>query len=170
MQHDNLLAQHKLLLAIIATDWATRLDHKVAAVIIERYFRKYACARVSLRYLQQATGATRSNIITSLRRLLENGAFSLIREGAGTRPTEYGLNFAFSSSGIVGSTSSDGERSGLVGDTACGIAGDTSNVASGIDPPPLNGSTLKYGFDHEGGPQWQTSDTSPTRSSRSFGR
>lgn len=38
------------------------------------------------------------------------------------------------------------------------------------DPPPLNGSTLKYGFDHEGGPQWQTSDTSPTRSSRSFGR
>lgn len=132
MQHDNLLAQHKLLLAIIATDWATRLDHKVAAVIIERYFRKYACARVSLRYLQQATGATRSNIITSLRRLLENGAFSLIREGAGTRPTEYGLNFAFSSSGIVGSTSSDGERSGLVGDTACGIAGDTSSVASGI--------------------------------------
>src|SRR5690606_5805327 len=39
-----------------------------------------------------------------------------------------------------------------------------------LDPPPLNGSTLKYGFDHEGGPQWQTSDTSPTRSSRSFGR
>ncbi|WP_244270069.1 alpha/beta fold hydrolase [Pannonibacter indicus] len=38
------------------------------------------------------------------------------------------------------------------------------------DPPPLNGSTLKYGFDPEGGPQWQTSDTSPTRSSRSFGR
>src|SRR5690606_1322872 len=39
-----------------------------------------------------------------------------------------------------------------------------------FDPPPLNGSTLKYGFDHEGGPQWPTSDTSPTRSSRSFGR
>src|SRR5690554_4240013 len=39
-----------------------------------------------------------------------------------------------------------------------------------VDPPPLNGSTLKYGFDHEGGPQWPTSDTSPTRSSRSFGR
>src|SRR5690606_41982064 len=29
-----------------------------------------------------------------------------------------------------------------------------------IDPPPLNATTLKYGFDHEGGPQWQTSDTS----------
>src|SRR5690606_19537989 len=43
-------------------------------------------------------------------------------------------------------------------------------AAVGSDPPPLNGSTLKYGFDHEGGPQWQTSDTSPTRSSRSFGR
>src|SRR5690606_39063937 len=38
------------------------------------------------------------------------------------------------------------------------------------DPPPLNGSTLKYGFDHEGGPRWQTSDTSPTRLSRNFGR
>ncbi|CUA99586.1 Aldehyde dehydrogenase family [Pannonibacter indicus] len=45
----------------------------------------------------------------------------------------------------------------------------SSRIAK-IDPPPLNGSTLKYGFDPEGGPQWQTSDTSPTRSSRSFGR
>src|SRR5690606_27762540 len=40
---------------------------------------------------------------------------------------------------------------------------------AGCDPPPLNGSTLKYGFDHEGGPQWRTSVTSPTRSSRGFG-
>src|SRR5690606_19211909 len=49
-------------------------------------------------------------------------------------------------------------------------AGPWVNAKGEIDPPPLNGSTLKYGFDHEGGPQWQTSDTSPTRSSRSFGR
>src|SRR5690606_7555089 len=38
------------------------------------------------------------------------------------------------------------------------------------DPPPLNGSTLKYGFDPEGGPQWQTSDRSRKRLSRSCGR
>ena len=39
-----------------------------------------------------------------------------------------------------------------------------------LDPPPLNGSTLSYGFGHEGGPRWQTSDTSRKRSSRSFVR
>jgi len=129
---DNLLAQHRLLLAVIHTDWATRLDHKVAAVIIERYMRKQGGARVSLRYLETATGAQRPNIITSTRRLLEHGVFHVIREGKGTRPTEYGLNFRFSSSGIVDDTASDDLSSGIAGDTAGGIAGDTSSGSSGI--------------------------------------
>src|SRR5690606_4232692 len=43
-------------------------------------------------------------------------------------------------------------------------------VAAEVDPPRLNGSTSKYGFDHEGRPEGQTSDTSRTRCSRSFGR
>ena len=29
----------------------------------------------------------------------------------------------------------------------------TLAVAEYLDPAPLNGSTLKYGFDHEGGPR-----------------
>ncbi len=129
---DGLLAQHKLLVAVIHTDWATRLDHKVAAVIIERYMRKQGNSRASLRYLEKATGAQRPNIIASTRRLLEHGVFHVMREGAGTRPTEYGLNFQFSPSGIVDDTSSTDCSSGIAGDTAGGIAGNTSSGPSGI--------------------------------------
>lgn len=125
---DGLLGQHHLLLAIIHTDWATRLDHKVAAVIIERYFSRYGNSRASLRYLEDKTGATRPNIIASTRRLTEHGAFWIVREGAGTRPTEYGLNFDFSSSGIASDTSS----SGIAHDTSCGIADNTSTPPRGI--------------------------------------
>jgi hypothetical protein len=125
---DGLLAQHHLLLSIIHTEWATRLDHKVAAVIIERYFGKFGNARVSLRYLADRTKATRPNIIASVRRLTARGAFTVLREGAGTRPTEYALNFGFSASGIVDDTS----PRGIAGDTSCGIADDTSRPSSGI--------------------------------------
>ncbi|MBP1848486.1 hypothetical protein J2046_006782 [Rhizobium petrolearium] len=124
---DGLLAQHHLLIEIIHTEWATRLDHKVAAVIIERYFGKFGNSRASLRYLADRTKATRPNIISSVRRLVWHGAFSIIREGAGTRPTEYALNFNFSS-GIVDDTST----SGIADDTSCGIVDDTSTGSSGI--------------------------------------
>ncbi len=117
---DGLLAQHHLLLSIIHTEWATRLDHKVAAVIIERYFSKFGNSRASLRYLADRTGATRANVIASVRRLTDRAVFHVIREGAGTRPTEFGLNFHFSASGIVDDTSTSG------------IADDTSTVVSGI--------------------------------------
>ncbi|RIK85492.1 MAG: hypothetical protein DCC69_10080 [Hyphomicrobiales bacterium] len=35
------------------------------------------------------------------------------------------------------------------------LAGPNGSGKSSLfdDPPPLNGSTLKYGFDHEGGPR-----------------
>src|SRR5437763_1137981 len=52
-------------------------------------------ARASLRYLEQATGSGRNKIAPSLRRLTEHGVFSIIRQGIGTRPTEYALNFDF---------------------------------------------------------------------------
>jgi hypothetical protein len=118
-KNDGLLLQHHLLLAIIHTDWATRLDHKVAAVIIECYFSRYENSRASLRYLEDRTDATRPNIIASTRRLTEHGAFSIVREGSGTRPTEYGLNFDFSSSGIAS-------------DTSCGVADNTAAPPRGI--------------------------------------
>lgn len=129
---DGLLAQHKLLVAVIHTDWATRLDHKVAAVIIERYMRKQGNSRTSLRYLEKATGALRPNVITSTRRLLDHGVFHVVREGMGTRPTEYGLNFQFSASGIADDTASEDSSSGIAHDTAGGIAHDTARAASGI--------------------------------------
>ena len=125
---DGLLAQHHLLLSIIHTEWATRLDHKVAAVIIERYFSKFGNSRASLRYLADRTGATRANVIASVRRLTDRAVFHVIREGAGTRPTEYALNFDFSASGIADDTSA----SGIADNTSCGIADDTSTASSGI--------------------------------------
>lgn len=128
---DGLLAQHKLLLAVLGTDWATRLDHKVAAQVIERYYPKYGGARVSLRFLQAATGSTRPNIIASTRRLVANGVFWVKREGKGTAPTEYGLNFSFPMSGIADDTTTEPAACGTADDTAGGTAHGTARTASG---------------------------------------
>lgn len=135
---DGLLAKHNLLIRVIETDWATKLDHKVMAVLVERYMSAHRNSRASLRYLEKATRATRANVIASLRRLAGEHVIWVIREGVGTRPTEFGLNFNFPS-GIAGDTSGSGiagdtttGRSGIVGDTARGTAGDTSNGSSGI--------------------------------------
>jgi hypothetical protein len=103
----SLLSQYKLLRSVIDAPWATRLDHKIASHVIDRYFAKFGNARASLRYLEQATGATRPNIIESLRRITDNGVISVTRQGIGTRPTEYDLNFDFASKsprGIAGDT------------------------------------------------------------------
>ncbi len=135
---DGLLAKHMLLLMVIRTDWATKLDHKVMAELIERYVSRHGNARASLRYLEKATNATRANVVASLRRLADNRAIELVREGQGTRPSEYRPNFSFSS-GIAGDTSSSGiahdttmESSGIAGSTPSGSVGDTSNRSSGI--------------------------------------
>src|SRR3981081_3402914 len=90
-----LLKQYKLLGAVIDAPWATSLDHKITRHVIDRYFAKFGNARASLRYLETATGAKRNKIIPSLRRIIGNGAISVIRQGIGTRPTEYDLNFDF---------------------------------------------------------------------------
>jgi hypothetical protein len=106
-----LLKQYKLLGAVIDAPWATRLDHKIARHVIDRYWVKFGNARASLRYLETATGATRSNIIESIRRVTDNGVIKVSRQGIGTRPTEYDLNFDFASkppSGIADDTSTSG--------------------------------------------------------------
>src|SRR5260370_32366664 len=110
-----LLKQYKLLGAVIDAPWATGLDHKITRHVIDRYFAKFGNARASLRYLEQATGAKRNKIIPSLRRIIENGAISVIRQGIGTRPTEYDLNFDFSNkpaSGTPEGTSTRGPPEG----------------------------------------------------------
>lgn len=163
----SLLSQYQLLRSVIDAPWATRLDHKIASHIIDLFWAKHGNARASLRYLEKATGATRPNVIESLRRITENGVISVARQGIGTRPTEYGLNFDFAknkkpfaknnnltehcASGSVGNTSNsisgtledtstdspsgiagDTSTSGIVHDTPCGIADDTSSGSSGI--------------------------------------
>ncbi|OSJ19776.1 hypothetical protein BST63_19665 [Bradyrhizobium canariense] len=127
-----LLDQYNLLGAIIDASWATRLDHKVARHIIDRYYPKHGNGRASLRYLERATGASRPNVIASVRRLAEQGAIVLVRQGQGTRPSEFSLNFEFPSSGIADDTTSTNEPSGSVNDTTGGIAHDTSSASSGI--------------------------------------
>jgi hypothetical protein len=110
-----LLKQYKLLGAIIDAPWATRLDHKITRHVIERYFAKFGNSRASLRYLEKATGAKRTKIIESLRRIIDNGVISVIRQGIGTRPTEYDLNFDFASktsSGPLEGTSTSGPLGG----------------------------------------------------------
>ena len=106
-----LLKQYKLLGAVIDAPWATKLDHKISRHVIDRYFAKFGNARASLRYLEVATGAKRNKIIPSLRRIIENDVISIIRQGIGTRPTEYDLNFDYGtkmSSGTPEGTSTSG--------------------------------------------------------------
>ena len=90
-----LLKQYKLLGAVIDAAWATGLDHRITRHVIDRHYAKFGNARARLRYLEQVTGAKRNKIIPSLRRIIENGAINVIRQGIGTRPTEYDLNFDF---------------------------------------------------------------------------
>jgi hypothetical protein len=120
-----LLDQYLLLGAVIDSKWATRLDHKIARVVIDRFFQKHGNSRASLGYLERATGAARSNVIASLRRIAENGAISVARLGAGTRPTEYTLNFEFGA----------GNRSGRADTTA--TSGDASTTAAVSQELPL---------------------------------
>jgi hypothetical protein len=125
-----LLKQYKLLGAVIDAPWATSLDHKITRHVIDRYFAKFGNARASLRYLETATGAKRNKIIPSLRRIIENGAISVIRQGIGTRPTEYDLNFDFVTKpprGALEGTSASGTLEG----TSSGSPDGTSTASSG---------------------------------------
>lgn len=125
-----LLKQYKLLGAVIDAPWATRLDHKITRHIIDRYYARFGNSRASLRYLEVATGAERNKIIPSLRRIVENGVITIIRQGAGTRPTEYGLNFDFALPAASGAPEGTSTRGALEG-TSSGALEGTSTVASG---------------------------------------
>ena len=97
-----LLAQHKLLRAVIQSrEWANLSDVETADIIIDRYFPKHGNSRVSLSYLEQATGGKRERIVGSIRRLVKHGVIAVVRKGAGTRPTEYSLNFDYTPNPLV---------------------------------------------------------------------
>jgi hypothetical protein len=131
---DSLKYQWRLLGSVHRSDWATSLDKSIAYEVIDNYYSSFGNSRASLRYLEKATGAARQNVIVSLRRLCENGPFSVARKGAGVRPTEYNLHFdqvAENASGHADVTARDDFPSGHAGITSGGHADDTSKGASG---------------------------------------
>ncbi|SMD06445.1 hypothetical protein SAMN06297251_12311 [Fulvimarina manganoxydans] len=129
---DGLLAKYLLLTAIIGTDWATRLDHKVATIIVERYRSDHGNARASNSYLACLTRADIKNVRISVGRLVEHGAFFIHREGKGTRPTEYVPNFSFAASGGAHAPATSGDA-----DTpTCGGADAPTNGRSGDAETP----------------------------------
>lgn len=129
--------KYRFIKALLYTRWSTALDHNIGMRIVERYKDEHGNGRVSLRYLETGTGASRSSIIASLRRLADNGALCVVRQGAGTRPTEYlpVWNFGQDASGSVGDTSSGSAdtttASGSADTTPSGVAGTTSKPSSG---------------------------------------
>jgi hypothetical protein len=125
-----LLKQYKLLGAVIDARWATGLDHKITRHVIDRYFAKFGNARASLRYLEAATGAKRNKIIPSLRRIIDKGVISVIRQGIGTRPTEYDLNFDFAAKIPSGAPEGTSTSCTLEGTSSGSLEG-TSTASSG---------------------------------------
>ena len=119
---DSLKYQWKLYGLVSRSDWATSLDKSVAYETLDRYVKSFGNSRASLRYLQQATGATRPNIISSVRRLTERGPFGVVQKGIGTAATKYQLRFDLlpgKPSGIADNTSNEPGASGIAGDTSC---------------------------------------------------
>jgi hypothetical protein len=135
---DGLLAKYKLLGAVIDADWSTGLDHKIASHVIERYRSDHGNSRASLRYLAEAAGATsvkakdarRNKIIASMRRLAKHGVISITRQGVGTRPTEYALNFGFGTE-IASGAQQVTSTSGAQQVTSTGAQQVTSSLSSG---------------------------------------
>jgi len=76
----SLLSQYKLLRAVIDAPWVTRLDMKITSHVIDRYWSKRGNARVSIGYLEVATGAKPTNIVESLRRIADKGVISVASE------------------------------------------------------------------------------------------
>lgn len=132
---DGLLAQYNVLCAVIDSKWATSLDHRVARHVIDRYYPSRGNGRASLRYLEQATGSRRNKIVPSLRRLVDQGVFTVARVGAGTRPTEYTINFEFgkAASGALHGTSTSGAGEGTPGSTLQVPAKPSSGAPAGTE-------------------------------------
>lgn len=131
----SLLSQYKLLRAVIDAPWATRLDMRITSHVIDRYRKDRGNSRVSIGYLEVATSATPTNIVESLRRIADNGVISVARIGAGTRPTEYDLDFDFSSK--ISSPPVDGSTTSppVHGSTSTPVHGSTT-----ASSPPVDGS------------------------------
>ncbi|MGO7152735.1 hypothetical protein [Rhizobium leguminosarum] len=134
---DSLKYQWRLLGLVLRSKWATGLDKALAYEIIDNYRKAFGNSRASLSYLQKASGADRKAVIASTRRLVENGPFSVIRAGAGTRPTEYKLHFELvqenASSGLDTTTMDVEPSSGAETTTGGGAETTTRSASSGAE-------------------------------------
>lgn len=129
------LVKYRFIRALLYTRWSTALDHNVGMRIVERYKDEHGNGRVALRYLETGTGASRSSIIASLRRLVDKGAFTVVRQGSGTRPTEYLPVWDFASG------SADHTSSGSADTTSTrGSAHETPSVGADTTARALRGS------------------------------
>lgn len=135
---DSLKYQWRIMGAVLRSSWATGLDKSIAFEIVDNYRKDFRNSRASLSYLMNATGADRKSVIASTRRLVANGPFSVIRQGAGTRPTEYGIDFDsvqdLASSGADTTTNRSVPSSGVEPTTTCGVHSTTSDPSSGVEP------------------------------------
>lgn len=133
---DSLKYQWRLHGLVVRSDWATGLDKSISYEIIDNYKKEFGNSRASLTYLQNATKADRKSVIASVRRLVEHGPFSVARHGAGTRATEYLLDFDVvadnPSSGVESTTSQNAPSSGVCTTTGSGVGTTTSAPSSGV--------------------------------------
>jgi hypothetical protein len=134
---DSLKFQWRILGAVLRSAWATSLDKSIAFEIVDNYRKDHRNSRASLSYLVNATGADRKSVIASTRRLVEHGPFSVARQGSGTRPTEYDIDFDFvqdkPSSGVDTTTRLNGSSSGVGTTTGGGVDTTTGSSSSGVD-------------------------------------
>lgn len=133
---DSLKYQWRIVGAVLRSSWATGLDKSIAFEIVDNYMAGPKNSRASLSYLCSATGSDRKAVIASVRRLVENGPFSVHRAGVGTRPTEYNIDFDSvqnNPSGGAGTTTSENISSGGVETTTGGgVETTTSDSSSGV--------------------------------------
>ncbi|MFC6486940.1 hypothetical protein [Nitratireductor sp. GCM10026969] len=134
---DSLKYQWRLYALVSRSDWATGLDKSISFEIIDNYRKEFGNSRASLSYLQQATGAKRSNVTASLRRICENGPISVARPGIGTRPTEYKLHFNLvgekPSSPAQGTSSDDCSSSPVEATTGSPVEATSSKSSSPVE-------------------------------------
>ncbi|MDX3928690.1 MAG: hypothetical protein QHC90_23155 [Shinella sp.] len=134
---DSLKYQWRIIGLVLRSGWATSLDKSIAYEIVDNYRKEFGNSRASLSYLVEATGADRKSVIASTRRLVENGPFSIARQGAGTRPTEYAIDFGLvqekPSSGASTTTTAVHPSGGVDTTTGGGVDTTTSGSSSGAD-------------------------------------
>jgi hypothetical protein len=91
----SLLDQYRLLSFVVMAPWATLLDVRVAAAVIEAYWPSLGYSSQSERQIAAAIGVKRcrTHIRASIRKLIHHDILRVVRAGTLHRAAEYGVNF-----------------------------------------------------------------------------